>query len=165
MSIQSSPRPDRRPRDAGAEQRWRAISRRRSQAGRLQLVDHGVTLVRSRAHSRPPATFFPTAVEERLKVRIDRHNRRYAPLHRPSIPGNLPDLRKASISAPVSRRRYDFKAESDAWGNQWRRSRAFRTAVEKHFAASWRGRRLTRPSSRCVSGLRRGHCGRSYSKP
>ena len=64
--------------------------------GAFELVDHGVPVETIEGAFAAANSFFRLPVEERMKVRIDRHNRGYAPLHQTVYPGNLPDLKESS---------------------------------------------------------------------
>lgn len=56
-----------------------------------------------------------------MKVRIDRHNRGYAPLHQTVYPGNLPDLKESfNVGTRLTADDPDVKAGKPLHGvNQW----------------------------------------------
>src|SRR6266851_3693727 len=99
--------------------------------GAFELVDHGVAGDTIEGAFTAAATFFRLPVEERLKVRIDRHNRGYAPLHQTVYPGNLPDLKESfNVGTRLTADDPDVKAGKPLPGvNQWPQLQGFRAAL------------------------------------
>jgi isopenicillin N synthase-like dioxygenase len=121
--------------------------------GAFELVDHGVPAATIDGAFAAAATFFKLPVEDRLKVRIDRHNRGYAPLHQTVYPGNLPDLKESfNVGTRLTTDDPDVKAGKPLHGiNQWPELLGFRTAVESYFDAIMAlGDRLLGPLARCL---------------
>lgn len=89
--------------------------------GAFELVDHGVPIATIDGAFAAANTFFRLPVEERMKVRIDRHNRGYAPLHQTVYPGNLPDLKESfNVGTRLTADDPDVKAGKPLHGvNQW----------------------------------------------
>jgi len=102
-----------------------------------------------------------------MKVRIDRHNRGYAPLHQTVYPGNLPDLKESfNVGTRLTADDPDVKAGKPLHGvNQWPESADFRTAVETYFDAMMAlGDRLLGPLALCL-GLSPSALRARYHKP
>jgi isopenicillin N synthase-like dioxygenase len=121
--------------------------------GAFELVDHGVPADTIEGAFTAAATFFRSPVEERLKVRIDRHNRGYAPLHQTVYPGNLPDLKESfNVGSLLTTDDPDVKAGKPLHGvNQWPQLPGFRAAVEGYFDAMMTlGDRLLGPLALCI---------------
>src|SRR3954468_2093506 len=121
--------------------------------GAFELVDHGVPIATIDGAFAAANTFFRLPVEERMKVRIDRHNRGYAPLHQTVYPGNLPDLKESfNVGTRLTADDPDVKAGKPLHGvNQWPESSDFRTAVETYFDALMAlGDRLLGPLALCL---------------
>lgn len=121
--------------------------------GAFELVDHGVPAATIDGAFAAAATFFKLPVEDRLKVRIDRHNRGYAPLHQTVYPGNLPDLKESfNVGTRLTTDDPDVKAGKPLHGiNQWPELLGFRTAVESYFDAIMAlGDRLLGPLALCL---------------
>ena len=95
--------------------------------GAFELVDHGVPIATIDGAFAAANTFFRLPVEERMKVRIDRHNRGYAPLHQTVYPGNLPDLKESfNVGTRLTADDPDVKAGKPLHGvNQWPESSRF----------------------------------------
>src|SRR3954466_13117691 len=84
--------------------------------GAFELVEHGVPVATIEGAFAAANTFFRLPVEERMKVRIDRHNRGYAPLHQTVYPGNLPDLKESfNVGTRLTRSRREGR-KAAAWG-------------------------------------------------
>ena len=135
--------------------------------GAFELVDHGVPIATIEGAFAAANTFFRLPVEERMKVRIDRHNRGYAPLHQTVYPGNLPDLKESfNVGTRLTADDPDVKAGKPLHGvNQWPESADFRTAVETYFDAMMAlGDRLLGPLALCL-GLSPSALRARYRKP
>ena len=135
--------------------------------GAFELVDHGVPVATIEGAFAAANTFFRLPVEERMKVRIDRHNRGYAPLHQTVYPGNLPDLKESfNVGTRLTADDPDVKAGKPLHGvNQWPESADFRTAVETYFDAMMAlGDRLLGPLALCL-GLSPAALRARYRKP
>jgi isopenicillin N synthase-like dioxygenase len=121
--------------------------------GAFELTDHGVPRATIEGAFAAAATFFRLPVDERLKVRIDRHNRGYAPLHQTVYPGNLPDLKESfNVGTRLTADDPDVKAGKPLHGvNQWPDLAGFRAAVEGYFDAMLAlGDRLLGPLALCL---------------
>jgi isopenicillin N synthase-like dioxygenase len=105
--------------DVGADERVaRDLKAALSGWGAFELIDHGVPADTIEGAFTAAATFFRLPVEERLKVRIDRHNRGYAPLHQTVYPGNLPDLKESfNIGTRLTADDPDVKARKPCMGS------------------------------------------------
>jgi isopenicillin N synthase-like dioxygenase len=135
--------------------------------GAFELVEHGVPIATIEGAFAAANTFFRLPVEERMKVRIDRHNRGYAPLHQTVYPGNLPDLKESfNVGTRLTADDPDVKAGKPLHGvNQWPESSDFRTAVETYFDAMMAlGDRLLGPLALCL-GLSASALRARYRKP
>ena len=135
--------------------------------GAFELVDHGVPAATIDGAFAAAATFFKLPVEDRLKVRIDRHNRGYAPLHQTVYPGNLPDLKESfNVGTRLTADDPDVKAGKPLHGvNQWPELTGFRTAVESYFDGIMAlGDRLLGPLALCL-GLPPADMRARYRKP
>jgi isopenicillin N synthase-like dioxygenase len=122
--------------------------------GAFELVGHGVPAETIEAAFAVARDFFRLPVEERLKVRIDRNNRGYAPLQQTVYPGNLPDLKESfNIGTPLTADDPDVRAGKPLHGiNQWPDLPGFRTAVEVYFDAIMKlGDRLLGPLAECLN--------------
>jgi isopenicillin N synthase-like dioxygenase len=135
--------------------------------GAFELIDHGVPAATIEGAFAAAATFFRLPVEERLKVRVDRHNRGYAPLHQTVYPGNKPDLKESfNIGTRLSADDPDVKAGKPLHGvNQWPDLAGFRPAVEGYYDAIIAlGDRLLGPLALCL-GLTPADLRARYRKP
>jgi isopenicillin N synthase-like dioxygenase len=135
--------------------------------GAFELIDHGVPAATIESAFAAAATFFRLPVEERLKVRVDRHNRGYAPLHQTVYPGNRPDLKESfNIGTRLSADDPDVKAGKPLHGvNQWPDLAGFRPAVEGYYDAIIAlGDRLLGPLALCL-GLTPAELRARYRKP
>jgi isopenicillin N synthase-like dioxygenase len=155
-------------RDAGADE-WVARDLKAALGGwgAFELIDHGVPVDTIESAFAAAATFFRLPVEERLKVRIDRHNRGYAPLHQTVYPGNLPDLKESfNVGTRLTADDPDVKAGKPLHGiNQWPQLPGFRAAVESYFDAMMAlGDRLLGPLAPCL-GLSGAQMRARYRKP
>jgi isopenicillin N synthase-like dioxygenase len=105
--------------------------------GAFELADHGVPKGTIDGAFAAAADFFRLPLEERLKVRIDRHNRGYAPLHQTVYPGNRPDLKESfNVGTALTADDPDVRAGKPLHGvNQWPELTGFRAAVESYFNA------------------------------
>jgi isopenicillin N synthase-like dioxygenase len=142
-------------REAGADE---AVGRDLETAlkswGAFELADHGVAHATIDGAFSAAATFFRLPLDERLKVRIDRHNRGYAPLHQTIYPGNQPDLKESfNIGTPLPVDDPDVKAGKPLHGvNRWPELPGFRTAVERYFDAMMAlGDHLLGPLALCLA--------------
>jgi isopenicillin N synthase-like dioxygenase len=155
-------------RDAGADETVaRDLKAALASWGAFELVDHGVPAGTIDGAFAAAATFFRLPVEERLKVRIDRHNRGYAPLHQTVYPGNLPDLKESfNVGTRLTADDPDVKAGKPLHGvNQWPELAGFRTAVESYFDAIMAlGDRMLGPLALCL-GLTPADMRARYRKP
>ena len=121
--------------------------------GAFELIDHGVPAATIEGAFAAAATFFRLPVKERLKVRVDRHNRGYAPLHQTIYPGNKPDLKESfNVGTRLTADDPDVKAGKPLHGvNQWPELAGFRPAVENYFDAIMAlGDRLLGPLALCL---------------
>jgi isopenicillin N synthase-like dioxygenase len=135
--------------------------------GAFELVEHGVPAATIAGAFAAAATFFRLPVEERLKVRVDRHNRGYAPLHQTVYPGNKPDLKESfNIGTRLSADDPDVKAGKPLHGvNQWPDLAGFRPAVEGYYDAIMAlGDRLLGPLALCLD-LKPAELRARYRKP
>jgi isopenicillin N synthase-like dioxygenase len=155
-------------RDVGADERVaRDLKAALGSWGAFELIDHGVPVDTIEGAFTAAATFFRLPVEERLKVRIDRHNRGYAPLHQTVYPGNLPDLKESfNIGTRLTADDPDVKAGKPLHGvNQWPELQGFRAAVESYFDAIMAlGDRLLGPLAPCL-GMSGAQMRARYRKP
>jgi isopenicillin N synthase-like dioxygenase len=122
--------------------------------GAFELVGHGVAATTIDAAFAAARDFFRLPLEERLKVRIDRNNRGYAPLHQTVYPGNLPDLKESfNVGTRLTPDDPDIRAGKPLHGvNQWPDLPGFRPAVENYFdAIMGLGDRLLGPLATCLS--------------
>jgi len=135
--------------------------------GAFELIDHGVPAATIEGAFAAAAAFFRLPTEERLKVRIDRNNRGYAPLHQTIYPGNKPDLKESfNVGTRLTADDPDVKAGKPLHGvNQWPELAGFRPAVENYFDAIMAlGDRLLGPLALCL-GLTPAELRARYRKP
>jgi isopenicillin N synthase-like dioxygenase len=141
-------------REAGADETvGRDLEAALKSWGAFELTDHGVARDTVEGAFSAAATFFRLPLDERLKVRIDRHNRGYAPLHQTVYPGNQPDLKESfNIGTPLPADDPDVQAGKPLHGvNQWPELPGFRAAVERYFDAMMAlGDRLLGPLGLCL---------------
>src|SRR5438045_15323 len=62
--------------------------------GAFQLVDHGVPPAVMSGAFKSAERFFQLPLEQRMTIRVDKHNRGYVPMHQTHYPGNKPDLKE-----------------------------------------------------------------------
>jgi len=135
--------------------------------GTFELVDHGVPTATIDGAFAAAATFFRLPLETRLQIRIDKHNRGYAPMHQTVYPGNLPDLKESfNVGTKLTADDPDVKAGKPLHGvNRWPELLGFRTAVEAYFDAVMAlGDRMLGPLALCL-GLTPADLRARYMKP
>jgi isopenicillin N synthase-like dioxygenase len=121
--------------------------------GAFELIEHGVPAETVAGAFTAAARFFQLPLEERLKVRVDKHNRGYAPLHQTVYPGNKPDLKESfNVGTALTADDPDVKAGKPLHGvNRWPDLDGFRGAVEGYFNAVLAlGDRLLGPLALCL---------------
>jgi isopenicillin N synthase-like dioxygenase len=135
--------------------------------GAFELVDHGVPTATINGAFAAAATFFRLPLETRLQIRIDKHNRGYAPMHQTVYPGNLPDLKESfNVGTKLTVDDPDVKAGKPLHGvNRWPELPGFRAAVEAYFDAVMAlGDRMLGPLALCL-GLTPADLRARYTKP
>jgi len=135
--------------------------------GAFELVDHGVPTATIDGAFAAAATFFRLPLETRLQIRIDKHNRGYAPMHQTVYPGNLPDLKESfNVGTKLTADDPDVKAGKPLHGvNRWPELPGFRAAVEAYFdAVIALGDRMLGPLALCL-GLTPADLRARYTKP
>ena len=121
--------------------------------GAFQLVDHGVPAQTINGAFEAAAAFFRLPLETRMQIRVDKHNRGYAPMHQTVYPGNLPDLKESfNVGTRLTADDPDVMAGKPLHGvNRWPELPGFRPAVEKYFDAVMAlGDRLLGPLALCL---------------
>ncbi len=121
--------------------------------GAFQLVDHGVPAQTINGAFEAAAEFFRLPLETRMHIRVDKHNRGYAPMHQTVYPGNLPDLKESfNVGTRLTADDPDVVAGKPLHGvNRWPELPGFRTAVETYFDAVLAlGDRLLGPLALCL---------------
>jgi isopenicillin N synthase-like dioxygenase len=121
--------------------------------GAFQLVDHGVPAQTINGAFDAAAAFFRLPLETRMQIRVDKHNRGYAPMHQTVYPGNLPDLKESfNVGTRLTADDPDVMAGKPLHGvNRWPELPGFRPAVEKYFDAVMAlGDRLLGPLALCL---------------
>ncbi len=121
--------------------------------GAFQLVDHGVPAQTINGAFEAAAEFFRLPLETRMQIRVDKHNRGYAPMHQTVYPGNLPDLKESfNVGTRLTADDPDVVAGKPLHGvNRWPELPGFRTAVESYFDAVLAlGDRLLGPLALCL---------------
>src|SRR5882724_10447113 len=135
--------------------------------GAFELVEHGVPAETIAGAFAAAATFFRLPLETRLQIRIDKHNRGYAPMHQTVYPGNLPDLKESfNVGTRLTADDPDVKAGKPLHGvNRWPELPGFRAAVEAYFDAVMAlGDRMLGPLALCL-GLTPADLRARYMKP
>jgi isopenicillin N synthase-like dioxygenase len=105
--------------------------------GAFELVDHGVPAATIDGAFAAAATFFKLPLEARMRIKVDKHNRGYVPVHQTVYQGNLPDLKESfNIGTPLPADDPDVKAGKPLHAvNRWPDLPGFRVAVEDYFGA------------------------------
>jgi isopenicillin N synthase-like dioxygenase len=135
--------------------------------GAFELVDHGVSAETIAGAFTAAAAFFRLPLDTRLQIRIDKHNRGYAPMHQTVYPGNLPDLKESfNVGTRLTADDPDVKAGKPLHGvNRWPELPGFRAAVETYFDAVMAlGDRMLGPLALCL-GLTPSELRARYRKP
>ena len=135
--------------------------------GAFELTDHGVPTATIDGAFAAAAAFFRLPLDTRLQIRIDKHNRGYAPMHQTVYPGNLPDLKESfNVGTKLTADDPDVKAGKPLHGvNRWPELPGFRTAVEAYFDAVMAlGDRMLGPLALCL-GLTPSELRARYTKP
>jgi isopenicillin N synthase-like dioxygenase len=135
--------------------------------GALQLVDHGVPQSVIDGAFQAAAHFFALPLEQRMQIKVDKHNRGYVPMHQTHYPGNKPDLKESfNVGMGLTTDDPDVKAGKPLHGvNRWPELEGFRAPVEAYFdAMSALGRRLLGPLAICL-GMPADKLRNTYSKP
>jgi isopenicillin N synthase-like dioxygenase len=135
--------------------------------GAFELVDHGVPAGTIEGAFVAAAAFFRLPVEERLEVRVDRHNRGYVPLHQTVYPGNRPDLKESfNLGIRLTADDPDVKAGKPLHAvNRWPELAGFRAAVEAYFDGMMAlGDRMLGPLALCL-GMTAADLRALYRKP
>jgi isopenicillin N synthase-like dioxygenase len=121
--------------------------------GAFQLVDHGVPAQTINGAFKAAAAFFRLPLETRMQIKVDKHNRGYAPMHQTVYPGNLPDLKESfNVGTKLTADDPDVMAGKPLHGvNRWPELPGFRAAVETYFDAVMAlGDRLLGPLALCL---------------
>jgi isopenicillin N synthase-like dioxygenase len=135
--------------------------------GAFELVDHGVPSETIKGAYGAAAAFFRLPLETRMQIRIDKHNRGYAPMHQSVYPGNLPDLKESfNVGTKLTADDPDVRAGKPLHGiNRWPDLPGFREAVEAYFdSVTELGDRLLGPLALCL-GLTPPELRARYRKP
>jgi isopenicillin N synthase-like dioxygenase len=135
--------------------------------GAFELTDHGVPGETVDGAFAAAATFFKLPLEARLRIKVDKHNRGYVPMHQTVYPGNLPDLKESfNVGTPLPADDPDVKAGKPLHAlNRWPDLPSFRSAVEDYFSAVMAlGDRLLGPLALCL-GLKPSELRARYRKP
>jgi isopenicillin N synthase-like dioxygenase len=135
--------------------------------GAFELIDHGVPTATIDGAFAAAAAFFRLPLETRLQIRVDKHNRGYAPMHQTVYPGNLPDLKESfNMGTRLTADDPDVKAGKPLHGvNRWPELPGFRAAVEGYFHAVMAlGDRMLGPLALCL-GLTPADLRARYQKP
>jgi len=135
--------------------------------GAFQLVDHGVSASVMSSAFKSAERFFQLPLDERMTIRVDKHNRGYVPMHQTHYPGNKPDLKHSfNVGMALTPDDPEVKAEKPLHGvNRWPALEGFRTPVETYFdAVTALGHRLLGPLAICL-GMSASELRGLYSKP
>jgi isopenicillin N synthase-like dioxygenase len=135
--------------------------------GAFELINHGVPTTTIDAAFAAAASFFRLPLDTRLQIRVDKHNRGYAPMHQTVYPGNLPDLKESfNVGTKLTADDPDVKAGKPLHGvNRWPELPGFRAAVESYFDAVMAlGDRMLGPLALCL-GLAPADLRARYKKP
>ena len=111
--------------------------------------------------------FFQLPLDERMTIRVDKHNRGYVPMHQTHYPGNKPDLKHSfNVGMALTPDDPEVKAEKPLHGvNRWPALDGFRTPVESYFdAVTALGHRLLGPLAICL-GMSASELRGFYSRP
>jgi isopenicillin N synthase-like dioxygenase len=121
--------------------------------GAFQLVDHGVDATLTEAAFAAARRFFAEPLEQRLQVKVDRHNRGYVPMHQTQYPGSLPDLKESfNLGTALTEDDPDVRAGKPLHGvNRWPDLPDFRSDVTLYFDSMLAlGDRLLGPLALCL---------------
>ena len=135
--------------------------------GAFQLVDHGVPAAVMSGAFKSAERFFQLPLDERMTIRIDKHNRGYVPMHQTHYPGNKPDLKESfNVGMALTPDDPEVKAEKPLHGvNRWPKLEGFRAPVESYFdAVTALGHRLLGPLAVCL-GMPAAELRGLYSRP
>ena len=135
--------------------------------GAFQLVDHGVPDPVMTGAFRSAERFFQLPLEQRMTIRVDKHNRGYVPMHQTHYPGNKPDLKESfNVGMALTPDDPEVKSEKPLHGvNRWPELEGFRTPVEAYFdAVTTLGHRLLGPLAICL-GMSAAELRGRYSRP
>ena len=135
--------------------------------GAFELIDHGVPAQVVAAAFAAAETFFRLPLESRLRIRVDKHNRGYAPIHQTVYPGNRPDLKESfNVGTRLTPDDPDVRSGKPLHGvNRWPDLPGFQTAVESYFdGVTALGNRLLGPLALCM-GLSPAQLRACYRKP
>jgi len=135
--------------------------------GAFELIDHGVPAQVVAGAFAAAETFFRLPLESRLRIRVDKHNRGYAPIHQTVYPGNRPDLKESfNVGTRLTPDDPDVRSGKPLHGvNRWPDLPGFQTAVESYFDGVMAlGNRLLGPLALCM-GLSPAQLRACYRKP
>lgn len=135
--------------------------------GAFQLVDHGVPAAVMSGAFKSAERFFQLPLEQRMTIRVDKHNRGYVPMHQTHYPGNKPDLKESfNVGMALTPDDSEVKAEKPLHGvNRWPELEGFRAPVETYFdAVTALGHRLLGPLAICL-GMPAADLRKLYSRP
>lgn len=135
--------------------------------GAFQLIDHGVPQSVIDGAFNAAARFFSLPLDQRMTIKVDKHNRGYVPMHQTHYPGNKPDLKESfNVGMGLSADDPDVKAGKPLHGvNRWPELAGFRAPVETYFdAVTELGKRLLGPLAICL-GMPADALRKTYSKP
>ena len=135
--------------------------------GIFELVDHGVPQAVIDGAFAAAEHFFALPLDERVQVRVNRHNRGYVPLHQTVYEGNRPDLKESfNVGVDLAPEDPDVAAGKPLHGtNQWPSLPGFRAPVERYFGEMTDlGRRLLAPLAAAL-GVERSFLADRYTRP
>lgn len=121
--------------------------------GAFELVDHGIADATMDTCFAAARRFFTLPMEERLAIKVDKHNRGYVPMKQTHYPGNQPDLKESfNVGLGLTADDPDVLAGKPLYGvNRWPDLPGFRAEVEAYFdAVTALGHRLLGPLALCM---------------
>ena len=121
--------------------------------GAFTLVGHGVDPSAVDGAFDAARRFFAEPLEERLKIKVGKHNRGYVPMHQTIYEGFLPDLKESfNLGLALPTNDPDIVAEKPLHGlNQWPALEEFQPQVERYFEEMLTlGDRLLGPLAFCL---------------
>jgi isopenicillin N synthase-like dioxygenase len=121
--------------------------------GAFYLTNHGIDRSIIDAAFEADRLFFSQSLEERMKIKVDKDNRGYVPMHQTHYPGNKPDLKESfNVGMGLTKDDPEVAQGVPLHGvNRWPDLPGFREPVETYFnALTDLGMKLLGPLAICL---------------